>query len=141
MVKTARGIRNCNPLNIRHSSVKWAGMSPDQTDTDFVQFVDILHGIRAAFVNLRTHLKQDAQVLKRTTVRKEIARWAPASENNVDAYVAFVCDPFFGLKDSEVLVFSNKNQVCRLLYRMAWYECGRDIPFNLFEQAYEMALR
>lgn len=138
---TPRGFRNNNPLNIRHSSVKWAGMCPEQTDPNFVQFIDLYHGIRAAFVNLRTHIKQDSRILRRTTVRSEIERWAPASENNVAAYVSFVCEPFYGLKPEEVLVFSNKNQMCRLLYRMAWFECGSDIPFNIFERAYEMALR
>lgn len=141
MEQIPRGLRNNNPLNIRHSSITWVGQTENQTDSDFVQFTDLTLGIRAGFVNLRTHITRDMRVLIRTTVKSEISRWAPASENNVNAYVKFVCDPFYGLKPDDVLVFSNKNHICRLLYRMAWYECGREVPFSLFERAYEMAMR
>ena len=35
---TTRGIRNNNPLNIRHSKDKWQGIAITQTDKSFVQF-------------------------------------------------------------------------------------------------------
>ena len=42
-----RGIRNCNPGNIRLSGDKWKGLRPRQTDGEFCQFTDMAHGYRA----------------------------------------------------------------------------------------------
>ena len=39
-----RGIRNNNPLNIRHSADKWQGASETQTDKSFVQFKSMAYG-------------------------------------------------------------------------------------------------
>ena len=33
-----RGIRNCNPLNIRRSKDQWKGLLPEQNDKSFYQF-------------------------------------------------------------------------------------------------------
>ena len=35
---TPRGIRNCNPLNIRRSKDQWKGLVEAQTDRVFCQF-------------------------------------------------------------------------------------------------------
>ena len=34
----SRGLRNNNPLNIRHSADRWRGVRKEQTDPSFVQF-------------------------------------------------------------------------------------------------------
>ena len=83
-----RGIRNHNPGNIRHSNDKWQGLAPadEQTDKDFVKFIDPTWGIRALAVLLITY--QDKHGLR--TVERIIQRWAPANENNTVAYVAAV---------------------------------------------------
>ena len=44
-----RGIRNNNPLNIRHSSDRWEGAREEQTDSAFVQFQTMAYGYRAAW--------------------------------------------------------------------------------------------
>ena len=47
-VKTPRGIRNNNPLNVRrYPNSSWVGMKAEQTDEDFLQFTDIVYGYRA----------------------------------------------------------------------------------------------
>ncbi len=46
---TPRGIRNCNPLNIRRSKDQWKGMAEAQSDRAFVQFKSLEWGWRAAF--------------------------------------------------------------------------------------------
>ena len=51
-----RGIRNNNPLNIRHSTNKWQGMAPSQSDRAFVQFTARKYGYRAAFVLIRNYI-------------------------------------------------------------------------------------
>ena len=54
MKKIPRGIRNCNPLNIRKNGKdKWLGQYGN--DSAFVKFIDIKHGLRAAFRLLYTY--------------------------------------------------------------------------------------
>lgn len=133
-----RGLRNNNPLNIRHSQDKWYGLCPEQTDPDFCQFNTIFDGIRAAFLNVRSHYRQDWLRHERCTVAKEINRWAPASENDTQKYIDFVCErACLDAKDEIKIV--QKNVMCRLLWAMAEYECGTKISFAYFERAYEMA--
>lgn len=79
---TPRGIRNNNPGNIRHSGSQWQGMAPVQTDPDFVQFVSPEYGIRALSKILQNYSSRYGI----NTVRGIISRYAPASENNTDAY-------------------------------------------------------
>jgi hypothetical protein len=45
----SRGLQNNNPGNVRLSSDRWMGQvtENEQTDTDFVQFIDLPFGIRA----------------------------------------------------------------------------------------------
>ena len=95
---STRGIRNNNPGNIEIGS-PWQGlmprsaMTPEQAaEKRFCVFSDPTWGIRAIARILITY--QD----KRTagdgsaidTVREIIERWAPAGENDVDAYAAHV---------------------------------------------------
>ena len=50
-----RGIRNNNPLNIRHSADQWQGARAQQTDPSFVQFESMAYGYRAAWKVLETY--------------------------------------------------------------------------------------
>lgn len=76
-----RGVRNNNPGNIRHGSSRWQGMSAEQTDSNFVQFVSPEYGIRALSILLTNYYKGGLD-----TVRKIISKYAPSSENNTAAY-------------------------------------------------------
>ena len=79
-----RGIRNCNPLNIRRSKDQWKGLAEAQTDRAFCQFKSLEYGWRAAFYLLtRTYYHKH----RLYTIRTIIRRWAPESENNTQAYV------------------------------------------------------
>ena len=85
-----RGIRNCNPLNIRRvAGTSWRGedRNPAVPDKQFVQFRSMEWGLRAAFCLLRTYQKK----YNATCIQDIISRWAPPSENNTDAYVKHVC--------------------------------------------------
>ncbi|WP_251029694.1 structural protein [Pseudomonas fluorescens] len=83
--QSSRDIRNFNPGHIRHvRGTRWQGMSANQPNTDFVQFVDPRWGIRAiARPPLITY--QDKHDLR--TIRRIIGRWAPANENNTENYI------------------------------------------------------
>lgn len=85
MPDAPRGIRNCNPGNIRRSTIDWDGMTPEQTDPEYVQFVAAEWGIRAMVKILRTYQRRGL-----TTIRQMIAAWAPPTENPTDAYAAHV---------------------------------------------------
>ena len=132
--KTPRGIRNNNPLNIRRSAQKWKGKIEAVGDLDFEQFISLEHGLRAAFVILRTYITK----YRCDTPRRIIARWAPATENNVDAYVQHVAKISL-LKPDERIRFNQKNPMCRLIWAMAKVECGVFVSFGRIENAYVMA--
>lgn len=132
-VATPRGLRNNNPLNIRRNEIQWQGLSAEQTDPAFCQFINLNYGIRAAFVLIRTYVRK----YHADTIEKVVTRWAPACENNTKAYIEAVaahsCVPAQGR-----FKFTDKNVVCRILWAMAWVENGKEVPFNYFERAYEM---
>ncbi|NYT44611.1 hypothetical protein H0A64_07195 [Alcaligenaceae bacterium] len=88
-----RGIRNNNPGNLEWGD-PWQGLVPpsQRTDKRFCQFESPALGIRALARTLITYYdKRKARDGSRIdTVREIIERWAPAFENNVDAYTAQV---------------------------------------------------
>lgn len=81
-----RGIRNNNPGNLENNGIPWNGLSSTQTDARFYQFVDSKFGIRALARVLKTYESKYGI----NTVRGIINRWAPAHENNTDAYINHV---------------------------------------------------
>lgn len=129
-----RGLRNNNPLNIRISGTPWQGKVSPNTDGAFEQFTSLELGVRAALVNIRTYIKRD----RINTVQAIISRWAPSSDgNNVKAYIEVVCNRS-GLTATERLQYNDKNKLCRLLWAMAFVECGRDISFGRVENAWAL---
>ena len=85
-----RGIRNNNPLNIRHSADRWQGARKEQKDKAFVQFTTMTYGYRAAWKTLESYWKYFHNLLKAFNVRNIISRWAPPTENDTEAYIRAV---------------------------------------------------
>ena len=83
-----RGIRNNNPGNIRRTSRSmWLGMREKQEDKAFLQFKDMVHGLRAMWYLLHQYRYQ----YNCSTIQSIIHRWAPASDgNNERDYVTFI---------------------------------------------------
>ena len=83
-----RGLRNNNPLNIRHGRSKWQGTDPKKKDKDFVCYMTKAYGYRAAWKVLRTY---HAELQKRRDtfcLHNILMRWAPPSDgNNTEAYL------------------------------------------------------
>ena len=69
----SRGIRNNNPLNIRHSADRWQGARKVQTDKSFVQFETMAYGYRAAWKVLDTYFLTFRRERKAYNVRNIIA--------------------------------------------------------------------
>ena len=121
---TPRGIRNCNPLNIRRSKDQWKGMAEAQTDRAFVQFKTMEWGWRAAFYLLtRTYYHK----YRLYTIRAIVSRWAPASENNTEAYIQNV-SKLTGIDPDEQLGIPSDQPARWLMLgaAMAIQECGTE---------------
>lgn len=84
----SRGLRNCNPGNIRRSRSKFKGEVRPSRDAAFKQFETMAYGYRAMFVLLDTYHRRYGL----TTIRAMISRWAPPSENFTDGYIRFVAE-------------------------------------------------
>lgn len=131
--KTPRGIRNCNPLNIRKSSSDWLGKVIPSLDAEFETFCNMEHGIRAAMKLIHTYITKHGC----TTMRQIISRWAPASENNTESYINIV-SARSGIRPDDIIDPTNKKQMCRLTKAMAFVECGVSIELRLIEQSYQL---
>lgn len=140
-----RGMRNNNPLNIRHSASRWQGARVEQTDGSFVQFVSMAYGYRAAWKVLESYWKHFKRERLPFTVGNIIHRWAPPSENHTDAYVRTVLKltslggnehlprPFVGIAIDKLV---------RLLAAMTTMECGipyREVDVQAIWDGYELA--
>ena len=82
-----RGIRNKNPGNIKLGT-DWDGLASEQSDPVFCIFTESVWGIRALMRILLVYRFHH----KKHTTEDIIARWAPPSENDTDAYIKFVCE-------------------------------------------------
>ena len=122
-----RGLRNNNPLNIRHSKDQWQGTATTQTDKDFVQFQNMAYGYRAAWRILNTYYKKLKERKKHFTVENIIHRWAPPTENDTKAYIRTVLT-LSGIGGRENLLppenVAGYGNLCRLMAAMTCMECG-----------------
>lgn len=129
----ARGIRNNNPLNIRHNrNNRWQGVYEQQTDPEFVRFASMQFGIRAGFIIIRNYIRQGHK-----DVASIISRWAPSNENNTEAYIRHVCE-LSGLSPFQTLHFEDKSEMVRLVDAMIRVECGKPVPWLDIEKGYDM---
>lgn len=79
------GYRLNNPFNIRFNpNNRWIGQL--RPVRGFCHFESIVYGVRAFAILYRTYINK-----YHVTVKQFISRYAPASENNTEAYVRTVC--------------------------------------------------
>ncbi|MBR5542220.1 MAG: hypothetical protein IKU64_07695 [Bacteroides sp.] len=144
-MKEARGIRNNNPLNIRHSSDRWEGARMEQTDKSFVQFECMAYGYRAAWKVLESYWKYYKNRREPFTVGNIIKRWAPPSENDTESYICTVLKltslggnelmprPFMGIA---------LEKLGKLLVAMTVMECGisdKEVDEQAIWDGYDLA--
>jgi hypothetical protein len=118
-----RGLRNCNPCNIRLSRTKYQGEIQPSCDKAFKQFRSIDWGYRAAFVVLDHYSRNGYD-----TIRKIISRWAPPSENSTAAYINTICDATFHGPDEKIDT-SDRDVMVTMVAAMSKVENG--IPANI----------
>lgn len=82
----SRGLRNCNPGNIRRSGVRYRGEVVPGSDAEFKQFESMAYGYRAIFVLLDTYRRRYGL----RNIRAMISRYAPPVENFTEGYIRFI---------------------------------------------------
>lgn len=115
-----RGIRNCNPGNIRITKDQWKGLREVQTDKDFFQFTEMKWGYRALIRTLQNYRKRHDC----WTIGDFIRRWAPPSENNTMAYIRTVCEKM-GVPPAYVPNVDDKLSMCMMAAAISFVENGR----------------
>lgn len=128
-----RGIRNCNPLNIRIGNT-WMGERPNPDDTEFEQFVNMECGLRAGFCILRRYIKR----YRLNTIRLIVSRWAPSNENNTAKYIEAVSTQMNRDPD-EPIQFEDEDTMCSLVSAMCRVECGQSIDEAKILKGYRLA--
>ena len=128
---TTRGIRNNNPLNIRHSADQWQGAAEEQTDPSFVQFKSMAYGYRAAWKTLESYWNYFYRSRQPYTASTIISRWAPPTENDTKNYIYTVLS-LTSLGGKENLPQPSRGvdteRLEKLLRAMTTMECG--IPYK-----------
>lgn len=81
-----RGIRNNNPGNIKYTGIAWKGLAKTPSDGVFCIFTDARYGIRALAKLLRNYNRYYGI----RTLQSIIKRYAPATENQTEAYIKSV---------------------------------------------------
>jgi hypothetical protein len=103
----SRGLRNCNPGNIRRSKVHYLGEVRPSQDSDFKQFESMAYGYRAMFMLLDSYRRRYAL----NTLRQMLNRYAPPSENFTEGYIRFVSQKTGILPDEELNTRSERDMV------------------------------
>ena len=84
----SRGLRNCNPGNIRRSKTRYKGEKLPSRDSEFKEFESMAYGYRAMFVLLDTYSRRYGLC----TIRQMLNRYAPPVENFTEGYIRFVSE-------------------------------------------------
>ncbi len=122
--KLSRGLRNCNPGNIRHDGVKWQGERTPSTDTAFKQFTTMAYGYRAMLRLLQNYSRLHGC----HTIRAMVGRWAPPVENDTRSYIATVAR-LTGIDADCRLNINDKHTMCSVAAAMSRVENG--VPAHL----------
>ena len=124
-MKLPRGLRLCNPGNIRINGDLFQGEVRPSKDKSFKQFTTMAYGYRAMFKILSNYFKN----YKLDTIRKMITRWAPQKENHTEAYIKAVSD-YAGIPADDPINVNDREQMIRIVAGMSRVENGveADMP-------------
>lgn len=140
-----RGLRNNNPLNIRHTTgaQPWQGQTGN--DGKFCIFESMEMGYRAAFRVLNTYNRKHNIY----SVREIIYRWAPPRDHNkTRAYIERVCREA-GLRETDIIVVDSwieekREDAMRMVWAMAKVENGdrfiTEADMKTVRKGYELAV-
>ena len=120
--KLPRGIRNNNPGNIVAGPTKWEG-EIEGADPRYASFSTPESGVRALGKNLLSYGAKGID-----TVAGIIARWAPATENDTNAYIARVAKDM-GVNATEPLNLRDRKTLTALATSIITHENGKN-PYS-----------
>ena len=129
----SRGLRNCNPGNIRRSKVHYMGEVRPSQDSDFKQFESMAYGYRAMFVLLDSYRRRYAL----NTLRQMLNRYAPPSENFTEGYIRFVSQKTGILPDEELNTRSERDMV-PIISAMSEIENGVSVDRSMVLEGWRM---
>ncbi len=116
--KEPRGLRNNNPLNIRHGMSQWQGTSPHKTDREFVCYMSKAYGYRAAWKILQTYYRHCEEQREPFCLRTILMRWAPPTDgNDTEAYIHRVM-VLSGVGGQQILPAPNSKDGYQRLHRI-----------------------
>jgi len=118
-----RGLRNNNPLNIRHNSDTFQG-EVTGTDKSFKTFSCMPYGYRAAFVILHTYLQRGEN-----TIAKIVSRWSPPIENDTAKYIEFV-EKYSGIPRHKELTTADGTDYILIVSAMSFMENGKSADIS-----------
>jgi hypothetical protein len=141
-----RGLRNNNPLNIRHGKSKWQGRSKEQNDREFVCFLTKGMGYRAGWKILQTYYDTFLRLGKTFCLYNIIHRWAPPEDNNDTARYLHTVLKYTHLGGMQPLPEPCSEDGYRVLHNviiaMTCVECGikpEEVPVSAILQGYQLA--
>ena len=132
-MKTPRGIRNCNPGNIRITKDKWQGLRSVQTDKEFFQFEAMKWGYRALIRTLQNYRRRHGCM----TIADFIRRWAPSSENDTLAYIKAVCNQL-GVPSVYVPDVDDRDTMCAFAAAISRHENGVEADRKEVEDGWDL---
>jgi len=118
-----RGLRNNNPLNLRHNNEAFQGEVKGK-DKAFKTFSSLPYGYRAAFITLATYLSRGWN-----TIEKIITHWAPQSENNTEKYIVDV-EKWSGVPRNKELTAADGTDYILIVAAMSFVENGRNAAIS-----------
>ena len=121
---TPRGIRSCNPFNLRElpgDRTHWEGERTTDDDPAFEEFDSLLMGLRAGIRTLLTYQRKH----KLRSVRQMINRFAPPNENDTNTYIENVCR-HMGVLPDDPIDLNNEHMLLPMVEAIVRQECGTD---------------
>ena len=128
-----RGLRNCNPGNIRITKDLWLGLRLMQTDNEFFQFVSMPWGYRALLRTLQNYRKRHGC----ETLADFIRRYAPPSENNTMTYIRFVANKL-GVSPDWIPNVEDKASMCMMAYAISFFENGVEPQMEEISEGWDL---
>ena len=129
----SRGLKNCNPGNIRQSKGRYKGEVRPSRDPAFKQFESLAWGYRAIFVLLDTYRTRHGL----RTIAQMITRWAPPSENRTDAYIRAVAEST-GIGPDEPLDTRDRKTMVPVAAAISRVENGAAAALREVEKGWEL---
>jgi hypothetical protein len=126
-----RGLRNNNPLNIRHNADVFQGEIKG-TDKSFKTFSSMPYGYRAAFVTLATYLSRGWN-----TIERIISHWAPLIENNTEGYIKNV-EKWSGIPRGKELSAADGADYILIVAAMSFVENGKNADINQVKAGFQL---